>query len=578
MSRNAIAFIAGLGTGMIKQREREKDDARQAKKDAQDDALFTANMDDINQKKKERDALAEAGKPIVVNANAATLDTSGKPVVYEDPGVASSDFRQARNMAQQTGSPMVGSAPQQTVTAGGKQYQDQASAQTAADAANTPAGRAQRSAAALYGVGKPVEAMQLEAGAKTAQVADITLADTKWRNDLGVAMQGGHDGIAALGTQSQAGILSGRTLKAVRNGDGTVTYNRVDPDGTLVPDPRLTFPDTEDGVVKAAFTLDKLITPKDRMTHLLEAQKVAKADKRADREEVRKDADSAAKNNYYNSLSGKNDAIANGEIGPGGRGAKSTYERMDELDKTRLTSINKQREKIQEAIIKGSADGSYDPTSPGAKNLQTQLALLSKQERELAAKYSDGGAAPDPLGVRKPAPQGGGATAAAPSSKRGGQVEILDQEWGKAQANLNAAKTPEEQVRAQGDLDALTREYGYLKAKPPVRPAAAAPPLAAAAGVPSVSAKPKPAPDTPAAPAVKSDLPPQAEAAGVALDQARAALKAISQQARPGLAAGRAAMDAYAEKLKAAKAEVAKRQADYERAIPAQGVAFPAQK
>ena len=97
-------------------------------------------------------------------------------------------------------------------------------------------------------------------------------------------------------------------------------------------------------------------------------------------------------------------------------------------------------------------------------------------------------------------------------------------------------------------------------------------------GAPAVETKQNPEPATDTAPAVKSDLPPQAEAAGVALDQARAALKAISQQARPGLAAGRAAMDAYAEKLKAAKAEVAKRQADYERAIPVQGVAFTTQK
>lgn len=292
---------------------------------------------------------------------------------------------------------------------------------------------------------------------------------------------------------------------------------------------------------------------------------------RADRKDNREDADSASLVNYRNSMAGKYDAqAANG----GGSGApKSAFERMDEFDKTKLVSINKQREMIQQSIIKGSAEGSYDPASPGAKGLQTQMALLNKQESALTAKYGDSSPKADPLGVRKPAPQGGGATtAAAPGSKRGGQIEVLDQEMEKAQAALSAADTPEKKTRVQGDIDSLTREFKNLKAEPSGRKT-----VAAAAGIPTkaerpAAAKPEPKPEP------RSDLSPQAEAAGVDLDKAKEALKTVSSQARPGLAAGRAAMDAYAAKLSAAKEEVAKRQAQYERLVPAQGVAFSAKK
>ena len=170
-------FAAGLGVERVLDRQKERDDKeRLDRREARDAELQDARMDQYRQAKKDREALAEAGKPVVVNANAATLDTSGKPVVYEDPGVASSDFRQARNMAEQTGVPMAGSAPQQTITAGGQSFgSDMAGAQAAADAGNSPAGFAKRTAAALYGLGKPVEAMQLEAAAKQGKLADYTL-------------------------------------------------------------------------------------------------------------------------------------------------------------------------------------------------------------------------------------------------------------------------------------------------------------------------------------------------------------------------------------------------------------------
>lgn len=564
MASNAIAFIAGLGTGMLNAQEKKRLQEREAKKDAQDDAVFDSRMDDVREKKKERAALAEAGKTVTVNDSASTLDTSGKPVLYEDPGVASSDFRQARSMAESTGTAMTGSAPVQTVSAGGQAFASTALAKAAADQANTPAGRAQRTAAALYGVGKPAEAMQLEAGSKQAQVADMQLAEQRWRTDLGAAMQGGHDGLAKLLTNTQADGLAQHKVQPVKNADGTITYNLLQEDGTLKPLPQLTFPDTEDGVVHAAYQLDKFVTPAQRMDHNLKTAK-----------EAREGRESDAKAGYYDSMANAKDVAA--------ANPKTGIDRMSEVDKLTLQNLNKQRDTIHTAITKAQAEGSFDDKSPNAGALRTQLAGLNLRERQLTAKYS-GEAAPDPLGIRKPAPApasaGGAKTGAVTGSgtAKEGQVDILNQEMTKATAARDKPGiTADERTRAEADIASLTKELQRLG----VKAGAPAPSMAATAGVAAPAAAPAPvakakAPAPSPAPAqavAKAETSP-VEAAGQQLDGARAALKALQSQPRPGLAAGRPAIDAYAAKVDAAKTAVVEAEAIYAKALPKQGAAF----
>ena len=77
-------------------------------------------------------------------------------------------------------------------------------------------------------------------------------------------------------------------------------------------------------------------------------------------------------------------------------------DRLSETDKIELSAINRQKDHINQAIIKAQADGSFDPTAPGVSSLNTQLASLSLKERQITQKYGASTASPDPLGMRKP--------------------------------------------------------------------------------------------------------------------------------------------------------------------------------
>ena len=69
------------------------------------------------------------------------------------------------------------------------------------------------------------------------------------------------------------------------------------------------------------------------------------------------------------------------------------------------------------------------------------------------------------------------------------------------------------------------------------------------------------------------------EAAGKQVDQARIMLADLLKQPnKPGLAAGRAAMDAYEAKVVAAKQLVARSESEYQQILPKQTAAFTRQK
>ncbi len=95
--------MAGLGTGYLNAKEKEKDRERQAKKDAQDGEAHDARMYEANKSRRKDEVIAEAHKPTTVNENAVTLDVSGKPALYDishAADVAGSDYRQMQWLTQ----------------------------------------------------------------------------------------------------------------------------------------------------------------------------------------------------------------------------------------------------------------------------------------------------------------------------------------------------------------------------------------------------------------------------------------------------------------------------------------------
>jgi len=180
-------------------------------------------------------------------------------------------------------------------TVNGKAYADPAAAQAAATTYNSPDATISRVAQAQMAT-DPVKAITLQNAVLTqkqhaAKQAEEA-ANKAWRGKLGGAMAAGHDGLADLVTSSEAGPLAGRKVKAVPTEDGkSVVYNAVGEDGKLTPLPQFTFANNTDGVTKAAFLLDRSITPQQRYEASLKEQELQ-----------RKQGDSDEKRQYHQGL------------------------------------------------------------------------------------------------------------------------------------------------------------------------------------------------------------------------------------------------------------------------------------
>lgn len=112
MGNGLVAFAAGLGSGYLGAQQRTKEQERLDKLDAQAAELHNARMDDIRRVNSDRVALGEAGKLATVSPEGATLGlANGTKTVYDDSGVANSDFRQLRAADQATGNQTLARVP-----------------------------------------------------------------------------------------------------------------------------------------------------------------------------------------------------------------------------------------------------------------------------------------------------------------------------------------------------------------------------------------------------------------------------------------------------------------------------------
>lgn len=446
MSSNLIAFVSGLGTGYMNESNRSKKE----KQDDEDRELRNEatrlNLGAAKKQVADQAALAESAKPIAMTQGAGGML---KPATMDNRDV---------------GLPENANLPNQGLNEGGfnvagKQFTDPAAAQAAVVAQNTPEATQQRVLAAQMGI-DPAKGIAMRRDIAQATVADTQAADAVFRNKLGVAMAFGHEGLAKLITEAQSDGFADHQLKAVVSPDGkTVTYNKVDKDGKLTPTP-LTFPNSEEGVISAAYRLDKAITPAMRADFALKLKKEGREDKETDSKVKLQGAQA----NYYEANANLKDATD-----PNAKGKGVAVDRMSEIDKSTLGTINKTRETINTAITKAQAENSWDENSDGARKLKTRLASLAMQESKLQAKYAGeaGGGLPDPAGLR-----GGAKIAPATQTARDGdRVGILEGELKAAQTRLAAGDQ-----RAQGDIDALNKELGAARKKAPIAAAPAAAP------------------------------------------------------------------------------------------------------
>jgi hypothetical protein len=257
--RNVVAFMAGLGSGYLRAKDNEDEKARRDKADARAQGLYDLTMDAERRRKADDEAVRVAGRDVVVNDNAATLGISGKPVVYEDAGVAGSDFRQARNMAERTGAdPTAIAAPTPVYAANGIAFDNKPAAQAAANSANSPEAQNARIAQAYRATGRQGEALRMQASAKQLEAADLSikqLKDAKARDDAfrDVVTKFKAGGWAAV-PKIYEGYDDGNTATVVEDGKGGATIVAIGKDGKEVG--RQTFASPMDFITGAVARLD----------------------------------------------------------------------------------------------------------------------------------------------------------------------------------------------------------------------------------------------------------------------------------------------------------------------------------
>lgn len=394
---------------------------RQDRIEAQNKQLFDAKMEEINRAKREREALAQAATSVTPNVSNPTLDTSANAV--PDPEIA-------KNVPTQ-------------YSVNGVQQADMPSMQnTVRDMT------ARKQAEVLNRLGNPMAALNLSNAADESKLNGFKVANAEADHsnklyntgiDKEIAEAGDFWlGVAAIGTKAQVGPLKGSVVRPQSDGAGNIRLVSKMPDGT--EQIGATYPNTEEGKARARMDLMKF-DPYTKTKILADLNKAAR--------EAKKDVADIEYKNAHSKYFTKMADVA-------GQKVDTSSERLSETDKIELTAINKQKDRINEAIIKAKAEGSFDATTPGASSLTTQLAALGLKERQITQKYGASTASPDPLGMRKPSTSEAQMRVKA-TGDMGGKPEAYNSEIASAQEVINDPKSTESDRRYAADYLATLR-------------------------------------------------------------------------------------------------------------------------
>jgi hypothetical protein len=582
-----MAFMAGLGTGFLDETEKVRQRSRQQKKDAQDTEIHDARMKEVRDAQDLQASLKDAARPVDVQggANGQLIAPSAD---NRDVGLPDGPTLDNGGMSNQAY--RVGAQP----------FSEPTAANAAATAANAPEAVMARTVQAYRTAGKPLEALNMKNAARTDAAGDRTELDEMANRLMDKKLEANGGDIfktaAQLGTNSQMGPLAGMTVESVPSADAK-TMNIV---GTKDGAQQIIKSYTNDALGKQQAYADMMKMPAtQRLTMLhddFKSNLLAKDDVRKETKlglDITKNAADVTylgkHGNYLDAMGGaagtKADASMLKAEGGGGGGKAPLYERMDEVDRNAHKTALKQVEETDKAITKATLDGGDAAT---LKSLQTRLAVQKQSVSAIEGRYRDtaaGSGMPNPMGYKGSAFAGGATAARTPSAadqKRldNTQAGLQRNELAKRKAILaDPTATPEQKQSASQDIVSLNKELRGSKADAPVENetpeqlAAAAPPvksapMAATAGAPAKVEKAAPAKvqDKPSVPAVPNN---PTEKVGQDLDAARAAVKELTRKP-PGLAAGRAAMDAHAAKVTEAKKVAADLAKKYEAMVPQQ--------
>lgn len=419
MSRGMVSFLAGMGTGYIKAKDKAYEQERQAKQDAWMEEQRNRQRQDWQEADKLKSDLKDA---------AATRDTvAGTETKAGDTRVFSQSAENASAMQKllDNEAELTGAAPvQQASTAvTGKMARGHQIGATA-EGMNTPDARNQRVVDALMNNGQieragTMETNLLDQKAKRLglQAAELKFADEQFNRALGEKFANTPDWTAAAAqvlTETQQGGLAGVNVTAVPGKDGkTVDFVGQGADGqTRV---LATFENSDAG--KAKFMQRVMRAPVEtKIGWIVEDAQRRQTQANADRDFDLRKRESESQMQYRDRML----AIQQAQESRARSTHAATMEdnKIPPAVKLNAQALADQIKSVDNALNKAMAEGMFDPNNPGTKELIKQRAVLTDEYRSLLSTYIPGSKAnqenPLGVGVEKPG--------AAPSSGAGNQA------------------------------------------------------------------------------------------------------------------------------------------------------------
>lgn len=399
----ALAFVAGLGAGYMKQKQTNIENERQAKLDAQREQEFQWRADEHKRQTDERQAIVQASKPIAMEMGAG--------------GMVKPDYMDNADVGQ----PNEGALLPGGYKVQGKSYADQATAQAEVDKQNTPQAVATRVGAAMRGAGNVQGAMNMEHAGLQIESAKDQLSksqeqsahDKAFRSVVTRFQKDGWAGIPAI----YADYKDGHTATVQEDGKGGAVVTRIGPDGQPVGSKAFASPmdfitgqlanlDPKLYVSSVQHAEDKKQTQANSDRTFTEGVRQFDENKRIQEEQFKVNKDLQK---WQIGISSAQLGLAKDEA----QRKKVIFEqetKVPSVVKTAYGSLESTAKIIDQAITKAQADGSFTPENQATKDLLAKRAVISLQMSDLLSPYMDKakgksgevGAAADPFNLRQP--------------------------------------------------------------------------------------------------------------------------------------------------------------------------------
>jgi hypothetical protein len=370
IARGLASGINGYIRGVMIKRNMDRED----KRDAWDEEQRGNLRADRARTDAERQALIDAGQPVQAEvANDVQKDDDGNYM----PAVPA--YR-----------------------AGGQRYDSMAEASGAASAANAPDAVAQRQSAALRGIGKPLEAAQLEAATTSVKAGKFQLEkgqeewlDQKWDKAIGSV------GSVADGAEILTSLLGRKVTTAMSEDGKKVQFMAEGPNGQMVK-MGTEFSSDAKGLQQFIMAHSKTMTAAQKIGGI-QAIESFEESKRQFLENKRLVEKRLNEDERHNRATEGHQAATLGVAQGTLQLAKD--KRADDLEadplrklpgpvKAALTGYDAALKGIDAAMSKAQAEGQWDPQSPGAKELiARQRDYQHKREQLLKPHLKDAGGA-----------------------------------------------------------------------------------------------------------------------------------------------------------------------------------------